>query len=496
MTVVGLDLRYILRETPLGYFLVTGAGLAMLLLCLGLTLGALRGGRLRRARAGEPAGRFSWAAELVTVAAALLVPALIVASVQIARGQVHAALGATDPSQKVTFIARGVAGQLNALALGGQVLVLLLPLAGAALGLLLARRAQLGGLRRATALAASRGEEALEVRAWRAHPGPGVGHLLPLTLGAGVLGAGLCTGVLTWCTDLIRSFSAVAGVDPADKARLLVLGMDEARPALERIPPVLGVAALALAVVALFVLDAPARARRRIAPELAPGLSWTATLVGAGACLAAAAICALLALPYRAENHDPLPVKLDGGHVLAPEPGIELPPLEGPDRLERAPVLTVRSQEVSIEGQRLDRPARLAEQLEVLRHNWKLINPGRDFPGELLLLADHRVRFARLAPWLRAARGAGYAGLALGFMQSQTLERPLLGRIVASRESAARLDLGGATPGAEPHRFSGAPPAGSGPLLLEPPPELGYDRLARVVVQARRARRAVTLLLP
>jgi hypothetical protein len=68
--------------------------------------------------------------------------------------------------------------------------------------------------------------------------------------------------------------------------------------------------------------------------------------------------------------------------------------------------------------------------------------------------------------------------------------------VVASRESAAKRDLVGATPGAKPHRFADAPPAGSGPLLLDAPPELGYDRLARVVVQARRAGRAVTLLLP
>jgi hypothetical protein len=500
---VATELQIMLEETPLSAAILGAGSLAVLFCILSLVLGFKRGRRVRELRAHLRSGdvpehlpRFNIWLELLTVLSTLLLPVLAVVAVEHGREQMMAAWTAEDPSMKAHLLAAGVSAQLNGVVLPCFLMLIQLPLAGGALGLCAGRGLQLRGLRRAAVLA-KQNVEPREVQAWIAHPGPTVGQLLPVTIGAGVVGAALCFGFITWCTQLIRAFAAVAGVDPMHKARLLMLAMDEARPTLWRLPLILGITIAGVAVVAFLLLHVFSAARRRneMAPSLptAPRLSWPITLFSSGCCLILAVVFALLALPYREENLSPLPVK-ERGTIVGVDPGLTLPALEGPDQLERAPVIQASSQSIVLDGSEVD-VGRLVEQLEIKRHNWKVINPDGAFPGELILAADHRTTMGRLTPYLRGALKAGYPKLALTFVKRTILHRPLLGRVTPVRETAARLRLLSATPEGQLYRFEGAVPAGDGPLNLVPRETLTYERFARVVVAARRKGREVVLVL-
>jgi hypothetical protein len=490
-------LTAVLQETTLAPVLLAAIAGGLVLGALSIVLGALRGRHLRAAAATLKAGttdhapHFAPITELSAVVGLLLGPVMTVVVVSLSRSQVFDALFNPDPAVKFTFLAAGIASQLNGICLGAMAMLIQLPLSAVGLGLALAHRARAAGLRRSRAHREA-GDEAA-ARAFAEHPGPAVGQVLLVTLSAACLAAApLVYGVLGWGTGLIRGFSAVAAVDPAHKAELLLLAMQEAQAGLDRWLWIGAGGMLTTAVLAavLLVFRGPWRRRRVVAPALSPGPALSgrsATLVPVG-CLLGAGASLLLAWPLRQENLSPLPVAKQG-NVVSPIEGLETPALAGPDKVERGPTIGVSLKRTTLESVEIEGASALQERLQALKRNWALINPDRDFPGAVVLQADRRVRAAVLLPHLRAASGLGYRKVTLAFVKRSVLQRPRLGPIPRVEESGVRLTL------VDGQRDGGIRLLPAGPLptfrpgkvVLDVHPQVRYGRLAEAVVHARRA---------
>jgi biopolymer transport protein ExbD len=105
---------------------------------------------------------------------------------------------------------------------------------------------------------------------------------------------------------------------------------------------------------------------------------------------------------------------------------LSVPTAERLEGLERAPVVTMTASHegdgvVTLDGREVgtvrellddDSPdwklARLTEQLEVMKHNWKLTNPDKVFPGELIIEADRETDFKAIKKVVYSSGLAGY----------------------------------------------------------------------------------------
>jgi len=77
----------------------------------------------------------------------------------------------------------------------------------------------------------------------------------------------------------------------------------------------------------------------------------------------------------------------------------------------------------------------------VKKHNWKLTNPEREFPGRIVLISSKDTPVEKLLPWLGAALASGYPEVSLAFLKREVIERPVLGRLQRHHQSATRLRL-------------------------------------------------------
>lgn len=163
----------------------------------------------------------------------------------------------------------------------------------------------------------------------------------------------------------------------------------------------LGVLATALAAAVLAGAAAVVLGRRR---QVAGTGSWTAAV-------AVALLGALAWWGTRARAHDaanPLSSSRDG--VVAWPLSARVPEVATCGELSAAPVLEIDARapgEAVLDGRRLD-GAMLAQDLETLRRNWRMLHPNRPFPGTLLIVADRSIRPAALVPWLEVAHRAEY----------------------------------------------------------------------------------------
>jgi len=441
-------LRTVISETPLGWVLVAGGAVAMV---VSLVVAYEARGRrklcqrladaLQAGAAGADMPRFSPLLELAGGAALALVPALTVLVVSLSRAVLLDGLTMAEPEQRATALATGIYGQLNGLAMGCNLTLLVSPVAAVGLGMALTARLNLRAL----------GEAA-------ARPPQIKGYVIPV-LGVlfVVLAMGpLLSGVGTWVTDLIRSFASVAGVAPDQKVELILMGMDEARPGLLRGAKLSGGGLLVvLCLAAVAVWRSPLASGR-------PRKGYWAALAGA---LGLACLATWFVVPYWQENQSPIPVSPTSGASAWEKPGAELPALQGPDPAVRAPILTLTARGMLLDGAPMERPKQLAESLEVMRHNWRLLNPDREFPGLLTLHADRDLDAEALQAPLASAMAAGYRQVQLGFIREATLRRPVLGEVPLSHQTAALIHL---HPG-------------------EPSPGGTYGTLALAAVKARQA---------
>ncbi len=284
--------------------------------------------------------------QIAATAGVVVATSLDLLAVRAARITMMAGFVMTDPAEKASAISAGFGGQLNGIALLASSSLWMWP-------------SCLFGLKKV-----------LEAR----RPSADTGFYGPLFLIALGL-TSVVVGALMWTTHLIREFAAVADVAPEEKGTRLIRALDIAGPALRRFAQVsrwtiLGLTLLALALVLARLrqsgpgAEPPPAAPRRTAGWVTSALALllTATLLIAMA-------------PLRRENQLPWPPSRLVGEVLM----TVVPPtpdLEGPDPLERAPVVQILTDQLAIDG--WSRPLdELGGILQTLRMNFQLLHQVR-----------------------------------------------------------------------------------------------------------------------
>ena len=119
------------------------------------------------------------------------------------------------------------------------------------------------------------------------------------------------------------------------------------------------------------------------------------------------------------------------GQILAVSRDIKLPFAEKVEKLNRAPIVSISYPEndpaggvVTLDGSEVstarelledDNPdwkiAKLTEQLEVKKHNWKMTNPDKQFPGEVIVQSDQNVDFKIIKKVMYSCGLAGYSNV-------------------------------------------------------------------------------------
>jgi hypothetical protein len=213
------------------------------------------------------------------------------------------------------------------------------------------------------------------------------------------------------------------------------------------------------------------KVRDTVTPEPARSISWAGPVL----LLAIAAGATALSVPLRQENAVPWPPPWNGEKLLLE---METPVLEGPDAVERAPVLIVS---------REARPGGLPElrqRLEAVRNEFQRQQPDHDFGSVVVLVATPDAPSSRVGETLTAAWQIGYREALLTFIRNEIHQRPHLGRLKRNHTTAARVQF--AAPGA-----ASAP----GLVVLRVTGGEPYGKLAARAVEARRRGDAVVLQL-
>jgi hypothetical protein len=307
-----------------------------------------------------------------------------------------------------------------------------------AVGLAIAARRRARGLRRAAALAPTAADEAA---AWLQHPGSNAWAIVVSIAAFPLLGLGpIARAEFQAVLHKIRMFAAetTAAGPIEDKGALMSRALDEASALLDQSLLFArgGVAVAALVAAMLAWRFSPARARARLLGR-EPALEARRSVFGSIAACAAIAVAAaafVAARPLRRENQLPWP-PYDGGDRLMLT--VSTPDLDGPDTLERAPVIHLTPQNVALDGREVD-----AETLEAilgtLRHNYGLLQPDVPFSGRVIVICQIDTPIERVSVALRSARRSGSSQPMFVFLRRQVTDRPLFGHRWRNVARAAR----------------------------------------------------------
>ncbi|MES1165975.1 MAG: hypothetical protein ABUR63_09460 [Verrucomicrobiota bacterium] len=434
-----------LGETLFPPWLAGGAALGLASQIVVLVFAARAYGRTKRLKRALTSAEGWPAAAMGTIPSKFLellggIPFLLVVgatglAVEKSRALIIQGITTADLGQKATMLSTGLHGQLAAIVVGllGAVLTALLGLIAA--GLAMSARRQTEGLRWATKFASQDRPMAL---AWAARPGPS----------AVVLSASLSTFILlgvvpiAWTAFLgtwlqLRTLDGVAGEGPTVKVALFQQAERTAATMLERGYLVASIGAVCAAVCSGLLLwfDSPERARRRILgrPVHEPPASRVHGL--AFVLFLAAGALFLFARPLRRENEAAWPSGSVNDSL-----GAKTPELEGPDRLEVAPVVDVTSRQISLDRVPQE-PTKLEASLRDYRRNFPLLHPGIPVPENILVLCSPGASTERVFQILSGARRSGFEGATFGFETARRVERPLLGSLTFRNSSAARTSL-------------------------------------------------------
>jgi hypothetical protein len=429
---------------------VVAAVLAFQVVALGVAL------RRRRRGAGPSA---SMRLQVMAGLSILALPILAGVSVHAARALIADAIHGTDASEKARALSAGISGQLNAIPFTATatMLALLLWLPG---------------------FVVATDARDQERRLW-----PLARLALPV---AGL--AGIWYGALQWSTQVIHGFAAIAGIPPEAKAALLLQTLDSARARLELCPRMSSYAIVCLTVVAVALPLVDRWTRDRATGRgPAPG-SPRRSLAGAVVALALAAGLLVAARPMHAENALPWPPPaLGGAALLVTDP--PTPDLEGPDLVERAPVVQVDADRLLLDGALVTTLDDLGSKLMTLRNNFTLLQPSEPWNGIALVIAHPKLSIPRLTAVLRTIKDAGYQHPAFTFTRAESTVRPTFGRLERVHATAVRATLIDAYDVQE----AGDPRGGEKGTLVRPRDAHNYDELARQMVAVRGRDEAVVL---
>jgi hypothetical protein len=289
-------------------------------------------------------------------------------------------------------------------------------------------------------------------------------------------------GALQWSASIIKTFAGLAGVAPEAKSAILERQLDAARVDLALYARVSMIAIPILALIAgvLIVVRGNSDAVTPRSPR-----SARLPLAVTAAVLVFAALLVLQARPTAAENELPWPPTTGSQYVYPGGP--PTPDLAGPDAPQRAPVVIVFRDRLTLDGPFavLDFDD-LESKLWTLRTNFRLLHPGDDFDGMALIVADAATPIARLTSVLSAVCGSWYHRPMLAFTAKQTHVRPVFGKLERVVVTGARIRLACADHDDDPGEWKDAVP-----VRLQDFAD--YDSVARRVVELRRAGKPVVV---
>jgi len=111
------------------------------------------------------------------------------------------------------------------------------------------------------------------------------------------------------------------------------------------------------------------------------------------------------------------------GELMAQKPNLKMPSAQNATMLEIAPIISVDSVVITLEGHRIadtqtlaqdpkvDRIETLVENLDTLRRNWSMLHPQEPFPGMVILQADVGIDYRVLKKLMFSAALSGYANV-------------------------------------------------------------------------------------
>lgn len=402
----------------------------------------------------------SRAAEIVACAGPVAALALAAACVHAARTMLVAVPRSSGgPAEKAKLLSDGIEALLNATPEGALAVLVLAILACVAGGLAVSARWRLSGLRAAAVLAPI---DPTAAAAAARDPGPS--PLAPVVIALVLVGWGLgptFRGVFQASLESIRAFSRLAAVSPAGKVAVLDEALTRSRDAIHAgfTRSCVGVA-LALVASGAIVLR-----------------SWRTRAGGAHVFVAAALIAAAAlgfagAAPMRRENAVPWP-KDDLAERLLVQ--IETPQVDGPDPLERAPVVLVAGDALFVDMVRAADERAVQDLLSRRKQDYALIHPEGGFAGLVDVLCTPDTPGPRIRGALAAAVAAGFPRGAFAFIRDEVVERPLYGTLRRRVTSAANFRLSASADARDRE-------------LLDPGSEDCGKLAARIVAERRRGR--------
>lgn len=358
----------------------------------------------------------SWWPALLAGMSALVIPALGLWSFATARDGFRTAMTNESLGEKVAQVFDSLSGMLNAIPLTGGLFLASAFMAMVSGTVILVARARTFRL---VAVAPRPVPDGAAVSPSSVR-GPGSDNLtvLPVLLFVGVL-LPVIVGTWLYAIVMIQGMSALGHVPLTARVPHLVATLDRAHGILVgrawlRWPG--AIAATSVGGALLVVWGRRWRWR--------PGWPWT--LLISQACVVGAACLFIAAAPFRAENHMPWPPPAGTERLLVDEP--RSPALEGPDEIERAPILWLNEQQHSLDGYRAN-----AEDIETLlrahKQNYRMLNPTADWAGTLLVISVADLPIPTLMAYLEGAARADYHDALFVFTKRETLVRPILGKL-------------------------------------------------------------------
>lgn len=426
-------------------------------------------------------------AEIIALLIPLAIVGLFVAVVQESRHEIAMGVRMTGPNvdhnERTALISRGISHELNGLAFAANAIALVAAVASVTLGLSVSARLRARGLARAATELGLRPDHAV---AWVRFPGLSPINAVLTPLAFVILGAGpLWFAFVRSVPPLIHAWATVPSVPAENK----VASLDSAlRRMEETLSSGIGLATIGAVVTSVLAIvlawiGSPMRARKRLL-----GLTADAEPRGLGRAVAAfvaavlvAAVAIFLAAPMLNENALPWPPPEGGERLLA---RVDTPDLEGPDPIERAPVIALVPAGLFLDGMQTDLP-RMVESLSTLRDNYHLLQPGRPFNGQFVLLADRDTPGSQMIHLLAGLGEIEYGHPRFVFLRPQVTDRPLFGRLQRNRLRAALCTTA-----------STSEPAGDDAEAVEVTAEPTYAALAEQVVAIRRRGHEAVLRLP
>ena len=119
------------------------------------------------------------------------------------------------------------------------------------------------------------------------------------------------------------------------------------------------------------------------------------------------------------------------GELLTTIPTITMPKADNTESIEISPIIAIDRNIVALDGNRMaDTPSLLSspqmeriepliQNLETLKRNWSILQPGRPFPGNVILQADIDIDFRVIKKVMFSAAQAGYANVSFAVESNQ-----------------------------------------------------------------------------